>query len=236
MNQGRRMGERDDRGQGATINGAVSVLIVDDHAIVRRGIRALLETEEGFEVVGEAEDGQEALEKIEALNPDVVLLDLLMPRMDGIEVTRRLRARDARTRILVLTSFAADDKVFPAIKAGASGYLLKDTGPEALVQAIGQVCRGESSLSPTIARKVLQELSRPSDRPPTQDPLTEREVEVLQVVAKGKSNQEIAEILQISEATVRTHVSNILGKLHLASRTQAALYALREGLASLGDQ
>ncbi len=236
MNLGSRIVERDDGRRAGTTDEAIRVLIVDDHAIVRRGIRALLETEEGFEVIGEAQDGQEALEKIEALNPDVVLLDLLMPRMDGIEVTRRLRARDARARILVLTSFAADDKVFPAIKAGASGYLLKDTGPEALVQAICQVCRGESSLSPTIARKVLQELSRPSDRPPTEDPLTEREVEVLQVVAKGKSNQEIAEALRISEATVRTHVSNILTKLHLASRTQAALYALREGLASLSDR
>ncbi|MBN1250210.1 MAG: response regulator transcription factor [Anaerolineae bacterium] len=211
------------------------VLIVDDHAIVRRGIRALLETEAGIEVIGEAQDGQEALEKIKALDPDIVLLDLLMPRMDGIEVTRRVKADDARARILVLTSFAADDKVFPAIKAGASGYLLKDTGPEALVQAIRQVCRGESSLSPIIARKVLQELANPVDRPPTQDPLTEREVEVLQVVAQGKSNQEIAEALTISEATARTHVSNILSKLHLASRTQAALYALREGFASLND-
>jgi two-component system, NarL family, response regulator LiaR len=241
MNQGNPIGRggpvrgRDDRRPKEGACGVIRVLIVDDHAIVRRGIRALLEAEEGFEVVGEAQDGQEALERIRTLDPDVVLLDLLMPRMDGIEVTRRLKAEDGRVRILVLTSFAADDKVFPAIRAGASGYLLKDTGPEALVQAIRQVCRGESSLSPTIARKVLQELSRPSDRPPTQDPLTEREVEVLQVVAKGKSNQEIAEVLQISEATVRTHVSNILTKLHLASRTQAALYALREGLASLED-
>jgi NarL family two-component system response regulator LiaR len=211
------------------------VLIVDDHAIVRRGIRALLATEEGIEVAGEAQDGQEALERVRALRPDVILLDLLMPRMDGIEVTRRVIAEDPQARILVLTSFAVDDKVFPAIKAGALGYLLKDTGPRELVRAIRQVHRGESSLSPTIARKVLQELSRPSDGPLTPEPLTEREVEVLQVVAKGKSNQEIAAELMISEATVRTHVSNILGKLHLASRTQAALYALREGLASLDD-
>jgi NarL family two-component system response regulator LiaR len=211
------------------------VLIVDDHAIVRRGIRALLATEEGIEVAGEAQDGQEALERVRALRPDVILLDLLMPRMDGIEVTRRVIAEDPQARILVLTSFAVDDKVFPAIKAGALGYLLKDTRPRELVRAIRQVHRGESSLSPTIARKVLQELSRPSDGPLTPEPLTEREVEVLQVVAKGKSNQEIAAELMISEATVRTHVSNILGKLHLASRTQAALYALREGLASLDD-
>jgi NarL family two-component system response regulator LiaR len=211
------------------------VLIVDDHIIVRRGIRALLATEGEIEVVGEAQDGQEALERIRALHPDVILLDLLMPRMDGIETTKRVIAEDPDARILVLTSFAADDKVFPAIKAGALGYLLKDTGPGELVRAIRRVYRGESSLSPAIARKVLQELARPSDRPPTPEPLTEREVEVLQVVARGESNQEIAAELMISEATVRTHVSNILGKLHLASRTQAALYALREGLASLDD-
>jgi len=213
----------------------IRVLVVDDHVVVRRGIRALLATVDAVEVVGEAQDGQEALEKVDTLRPDVILLDLLMPRMDGIEVTCRVIAKDPDARILVLTSFAADDKVFPAIKAGALGYLLKDTGPDHLVRAIHQVYRGESSLSPAIARKVLQELSRPSDKPPTPDPLTEREVEVLQVVARGRSNQEIAAELMISEATVRTHVSNILGKLQLASRTQATLYALREGLASLED-
>ncbi len=213
----------------------IRVLVVDDHGVVRGGIRALLATVDDVEAVGEARDGQEALEKIEALRPDVILIDLLMPRMDGIEVTRRVVAENAEARILVLTSFAADENVFPAIKAGALGYLLKDTGPEELVRAIRQVYGGESSLSPAVARKVLQELSRPLDRPRTPDPLTEREVEVLQVVARGLSNQEIAAELMISEATVRTHVSNILGKLHLASRTQAALYALRQGLASLGD-
>jgi NarL family two-component system response regulator LiaR len=218
------------------VRGPIRVLVVDDHVVVRRGIRALLATVDEVKVVGEAQDGQEALDRTEALRPDVILLDLLMPRMDGIEVTRRLIAEDPDARILVLTSFAADDKVFPAIKAGALGYLLKDTGPEELVRAIGQVYRGESSLSPAIARKVLQELSRPPSQPLTAEPLTEREVEVLQVLATGKSNQEIAAELMISEATVRTHVSNILGKLHLASRTQAALYALREGLASLDDE
>lgn len=213
----------------------IRVLVVDDHVVVRRGIRALLGTVDEVQVVGEARDGEEALERVQALDPDVILLDLLMPRMDGIEVTRRLVAEDPKARILVLTSFAADDQVFPAIKAGALGYLLKDTGPEELVRAIRQVYRGESSLSPPVARKVLQELSRPLDRPPTPNPLTDRELEVLQVVARGLRNQDIAAELMISEATVRTHVSNILGKLHLASRTQAALYALREGLASLKD-
>jgi NarL family two-component system response regulator LiaR len=158
-----------------------------------------------------------------------------MPEVDGIEAVRRIMAAQPGSRILMLTSFATDDQIFPALKAGALGYLLKDTGPEDLVQAIRQVHRGESSLHPTIARKVLQELSRPPQRPPTPDPLTEREVEVLRLVAQGRSNQEIARALVVSEATVRTHVSSILSKLHLASRTQAALYALREGPASLDD-
>jgi NarL family two-component system response regulator LiaR len=217
------------------MNKPIRVLIVDDHIVVRKGIGVLVATEEDIEVVGEAQDGKEALKKIETLHPDVILLDLLMPQLDGIEVIRRALARDPQARILVLTSFAADDKVFPAIKAGALGYLLKDTKPEELVYAIHQVYRGESSLSPAIARKVLQELSRSPDRPPTREPLTAREMEVLQIVAQGKINREIAEDLMISEATVRTHVSNILGKLHLATRTQAALYALREGLASLDE-
>jgi NarL family two-component system response regulator LiaR len=165
----------------------------------------------------------------------VILMDLVMPEMDGMEAIQQVMAHQPEARILVLTSFATDDKVFPAIKAGALGYLLKDSSPGELVQAIHQVYRGESSLHPTIARKLLQELSRPSERPPTPEPLTEREVEVLRLVARGQSNREIAGQLVISGATVRTHVSNILGKLHLASRTQAALYALREGLASLDE-
>ena len=213
----------------------IRVLIADDHAIVRKGIRALLATEADIEVVGEAADGKEAVEKAERLHPDVILMDLVMPGMDGIEATRRITTRQPEIRILVLTSFAEDEKVFPALKAGALGYLLKDAGPEELVRAIRQVYCGESSLHPAIARKVLQELSRPSEQPPTPEPLTERELEVLRLIAKGKSNREIAEELVISEATVRTHVSNILGKLQLASRTQAALYALREGIAELSE-
>jgi NarL family two-component system response regulator LiaR len=213
----------------------IRLLLVDDHVFVRKGILALLATEEDIEVVGEAQDGQEALDKIEEHNPDVILLDLLMPKMGGIEVIERVITDDPKSRILVLTSFVADDKVFPAIKAGALGYLLKDSEPEELIQAIHQVYRGESSLSPVIARKVLQEISRPSDRQLLEDPLTDREVEILQHIAKGESNREIAEALVLSEATVRTHVSNVLGKLHLASRTQAALYALRKGLAPLDE-
>ncbi|MFO8037615.1 MAG: response regulator transcription factor [Anaerolineales bacterium] len=213
----------------------IKIFIVDDHVVVRKGIRALLATEEDIEVIGEAENGLEATQKYDALQPDVILLDLLMPVMDGIEAINTIKKRDPAVKILVLTSFAADDKVFPAIKAGALGYLLKDSEPQELIQAIHQVYHGESSLSPTIARKVLQELSRPATEPLTSDPLTNREVEVLQIVAKGKSNREIAEDLTISETTVRTHVSNILSKLHLASRTEAALYALKEGMASLDE-
>jgi NarL family two-component system response regulator LiaR len=211
----------------------IRVLVVDDHAIVRKGIRALLAEFGDIEVVGEASDGQEAIDQAAVLNPDVILMDLVMPGVDGIEATRQITTAEAGPRILVLTSFAGDDKVFPAIKAGALGYLLKDSEPADLVEAIQQVHRGEPSLQPSIARKVLKELRRPSARPPTPDPLTDRELEVLSLVAKGLSNPEIAQRLVITEATVRTHVSNILSKLHLANRVQATLYALQEGITSL---
>jgi len=162
-------------------------------------------------------------------------MDLVMPGLDGIEATRQIVAQLTEVRILVLTSFAADDKVFPAIKAGALGYLLKDSEPDDLVRAIRSVYRGESSLHPSIARRVLQEISHPVRQSATADPLTDREIEVLRLMARGLSNHEIAAQLVITEATVRAHVSSILGKLHLASRTQAALYALREGMASLNE-
>jgi NarL family two-component system response regulator LiaR len=213
----------------------IRVLIADDHAILRKGIRVLLGTEPDMEVVGEAADGLETVALARELRPDVILMDLMMPKMDGIEATRQITAELPGVRVLVLTSFAADDKVFPAIKAGALGYILKDSGPAELVQAIHQVHQGQPSLEPSIALKVLQEVSHPPQRPPTPDPLTGREMEVLRLLAQGKSNREIADQLVITELTVRTHVSNILGKLHLASRTQAALYALKEGLASLDD-
>ena len=212
---------------------AIRVLIVDDHTIVRKGIRALLTEIAGIEVVGEAADGQEAVAQANSLRPDVILMDLAMPQMDGIEATRQIKTSQPESRILVMTSFATDDKVLPAIKAGALGYLLKESAPEDLVQAIHQIHRGEPSLHPTIARKVLQEITDPSDRPPTPDPLTKREAEVLLLVAQGLSNQDIARKLNISDPTVRSHVSNIMSKLHLATRIQAALYALREGLVSL---
>ena len=213
----------------------IRVLLVDDHAILRKGIRALLSTEPDIDVVGEAGDGQEALTQAEALRPDVILMDLVMPNMDGIEATRQLVGRQSGVRVLVLTSFVADDKVFPAIKAGALGYILKDTGPDDLVRAIRQVYRGEPTLEPEIARKVLFELAQPLREPLTPEPLTGRELDVLRLIAQGMSNREIAEYLVLADKTVRSHVSNILGKLHLGSRTQAALYALREGFASLAD-
>ena len=211
----------------------IRVYVTDDHPIVRRGIKQLLDTEPDIEVVGEATNGREAIADMDQLKPDIVLMDLVMPLMDGIEAIRQIKAGHPSIQILVLTSFATDDKVFPAIKAGALGYLIKDTGPDELVRAIRQVHQGQLTLHPSIAQKLLKELTLTSEQPPSPDPLTEREVDVLKLIARGLSNQEIAETLVVSIATVYTHVSNILDKLHLASRTQAALYALREGLASL---
>ncbi len=213
----------------------IRILLVDDHAIVRKGLRALLAEIDDIEVVGEAADGQQAINQAAALQPDVILMDIVMPNMDGIEATQRITRQQPEARVLALTSFAADDKLFPAIKAGALGYLLKDSDPEDLLQAIRQVHRGEPSLHPRIARKLLHELGRPSPQPPTPEPLTRREVEVLRLVAQGQSNQQIADKLSIAEVTVRTHVSHILDKLHLANRVQATLYALREGLTTLDN-
>ena len=211
----------------------IRILIVDDHAIVREGQRALIETEPGLELVGEAADGLEAVQLARSLQPDVIMIDLIMPRMGGIEAIEQIKSQNSAVNILVLTSFAEDEKVYSAIKAGALGYRLKDASPQELLTAIREVYQGEPSMDPAIAHKLMRELQRSSDLPPTEEPLTEREVEVLKLVAQGKPNQEIAETLVISERTVRTHVSNILSKLHLANRTQAALYALREGLADL---
>ena len=212
---------------------AIRILIVDDHAIVREGQRALIETEPGMLLVGEATNGLEAIELARTLNPDVIFMDLFMPVMDGIEATEAIKAENPGARILVLTSFAEDEKVFSAVRAGASGYLLKDATPDEILTAVRSVNRGEPAMNPLIANKLMRELQRESDLPPTKDPLTERELEILKLVAQGLSNQEIAEELVISERTVRTHVSNILSKLHLANRTQAALYALKEGLTDL---
>lgn len=211
----------------------IRILIADDHAIVREGLRFLLMTEPGMTLVGEAGDGEAAVQQFRVLRPDVTLLDLMMPRKDGIGAIDDIKQEDPTARILVLTSFAEDEKLFPAIKAGALGYLLKDSSPQELLRAIREVYAGESYLHPTIARKLIQELNRSAEpeRPPTPDPLSERELEVLVLIAEGLSNQEIADRLVISERTVRNHVGNILSKLHLANRTQAALYAIGQGWA-----
>ena len=213
----------------------IKIIIVDDHAVVRKGVHALLSTEPSIEIIAEASDGAAAVTLYQDQKPDVLLLDLIMPKLSGTEVIKKVKEQDPDAKILVLTSFAADDQVFPAIKAGALGYLLKDSDPEDLVRAIHQVDKGESFLSPTVARKVLEEVFQPTEKPLSPDPLTKREIDVLQVLAKGKSNKGIAEELVISETTVRTHVSNILAKLHLASRTEAALYAIKEGVANLEE-
>jgi len=212
----------------------IRILLVDDHPVVRKGIRAMLDTVDEMEVVGECANGREAVQAYESLLPEVVLMDLVMPVMDGVEAIQAIRAKHPRARILVLTSFTTDDKVFAAINAGASGYLLKDSDPEDLVRAIFQVQRGESSLHPAIARRLLAELSHTTAaEKPRVEQLTEREKEVLAYLAQGLTNQEIAEKLVVSRATVHSHVSRILGKLNLDSRTQAALYAVREGYVTL---
>ena len=215
----------------------IRVLLVDDHVVVRKGLRALLDRETGIEVAGEAADGEQALRAVDRLRPDVILMDLEMPGIGGVEATRQIAETHPEARIVVLTSQAAEQDVFPALKAGALGYVLKHSAPEDVLHAIRQAYLGETVLHPTIARMVLQELHRPvaTRQPRTSDPLSERELEVLRLIAHGLSNQEIADKLIVGEATVRSHVSAILRKLQLASRTQAALYALREGLAALED-
>ena len=184
----------------------IRILIADDHAVVREGLRALIDTEPGMELAGEAADGEETVKRAQALRPDVILMDLVMPHKDGIEAIGEIKQENPDTRILVLTSFAEDEKVFAAIKAGALGYLLKDASPQELLKAIREVHRGEPSLQPAIAHKVMRELQRESNLPPTEEPLTEREEEVLALVAQGLANQDIADKLFVSERTVRAHV------------------------------
>ena len=212
------------------MDGPIRVLIADDHPVVRSGLRALIETETGMEVVGDAADGKEAIEKAGQLLPDVVLLDLMMPGVSGLEAIEGIRQHNSDIHILVLTSFDQDDLLFPAIKAGAHGYLLKDSSPEDLLRAIRQVSRGESSLHPTIARKLIREFSGSSRETNPAVPLSTREHDVLGLLALGLSNQEIANSLTISERTARKHVSNILDKLHVSNRTQAALFAVHRGI------
>jgi NarL family two-component system response regulator LiaR len=206
----------------------ITVLIADDHPVVRQGLRTFLTLQPDLEVVGEAGDGEEAVAKVGELLPDVVLLDLVMPNVDGIQAIRRIRDVSPSTRVLVLTSYLEDEKVFPAVKAGAAGYLLKDVEPGELANAIRTVTQGEALLHPSVAAKLMQELAERDRSPATE--LTERELDVLRLLARGLANKAIALELHVSEKTVKTHVSNILAKLHLADRTQAALYAVRERL------
>jgi NarL family two-component system response regulator LiaR len=208
----------------------ISVLVADDHPVVRQGLRTFLETQADLEVVGEAADGTEAVELAQRLLPDVVLMDLVMPGQDGVAATRRIRQLSPSTKVIVLTSFDDDERVFPSVKAGAAAYLLKDARPQELAEAVRRVHAGEALLAPSVAAKLMQEVA--GQRPPSAE-LTERELEVLRLIARGLSNKLIARELKVSEKTVKTHVSNILAKLQLADRTQAALYAVREGLADL---
>jgi len=229
----------------------IRVLIVDDHAVVRQGLRTFLELQDDaphggvssgdvpalpIEVVGEAANGVQAVDLADRLQPDVVLLDLVMPEMDGIEATSRIIEGSPHSRVIILTSFGEEDMVFPAIRAGAQGYLLKDIAPDDLVQAVRAVYLGQVQLHPDITRKLMSAVAEKEESPAGQPTapfreLTERELEVLRLIAEGLNNREIAEKLVISAKTVKTHVSNILSKLHLEDRTQAAIYALRHGLA-----
>jgi NarL family two-component system response regulator LiaR len=211
----------------------IRILIVDDHAIVREGLRGLIEVEPDMELAGEAVSGAEGIEKALSLRPDVILMDLLMPEKDGVTAIKEIKAEWNEAHILVLTSFLEDDKVFPAIENGALGYLLKDTQPDELLNAIRGVFRGETMLHPSIAKKIMQRIQERSDenKKPEGPELTERELDVLKLLAHGDGDRAIAEKLVVSERTVHFHVGNILSKLHLANRTQAALYAIRKGLA-----
>lgn len=211
----------------------IRVIIVDDHAVVRHGLRFLLEQQPDIEVVGESSDGVQGVALATSLLPDVVLLDLLMPRMDGVAAVREIKRIAPITQIIVLTSYYEDDQIFGVIKAGALSYLLKDTSPQELIAAVRAAARGESILHPMVAARVLREMQQQKQSP--LNDLTPRELEVLTRIARGRSNHEIADELSIGEQTVKTHVSNILSKLHLADRTQAAIYALQKRLIPLED-
>ena len=208
----------------------IRVLIVDDHAIVREGLRNFLGLLPDLELVGEAANGAEALAAVARSRPEVVLMDLVMPEMDGVEATRRLAAEHPKVKVIVLTSFSDDDKLYPAIKAGAVAYLLKDVGARELAEAIRAAARGEVRLAPEVTKRLMSGIAGGAEAAPENE-LTEREREVLACLGRGLSNKEIGAELFISEKTVKTHVSNLLDKLGLADRTQAALYAVKHGLA-----
>ena len=211
----------------------IRVLIADDHPVVREGLCAVMQARPDLQVVGQARDGEEAVQLCQSLQPDVVLMDLVMPRQSGVEAIREIRRMQLPARVLVLTSFAEEAHIISAFQAGALGYLLKDSPPSELIEAIRCIYRGESSVQPAVARRLILKKSHPPKREPKGAALTNREVEALKLIARGLSNESIATELSIDLGTVRYHVSNILSKLHLENRTQAALYALREGLATL---
>jgi two-component system, NarL family, response regulator LiaR len=209
----------------------IRILLVDDHSVVRQGLRMFLSIDPAFEVVGEASNGSEALDLVATLKPDVVLMDLIMPVMDGVEATRLIRRQHPEIEVIALTSVLEDNAVIGAVKAGAIGYLLKDTGADELLKAIRAASAGQVQLSPAVAERLMREIRTPENP----EKLTERETDVLRCLAEGKANKEIARELLVSETTVKSHVSNILTKLGVPSRTQAALYAVRIGLVSPGD-
>ena len=209
----------------------ITVLLVDDHAVVRQGVRAFLETQHDIVVVGEAESGEAAVRLAAEHAPDVALMDLIMPGMDGVEATRRLTARSPRTKVVMLTSYHDDEHIFPAIRAGALSYVLKEVGPGELADAVRKAAAGEAVLHPRVAARVVRELhGARRDEPNAFHELSDRELEVLKLIAEGLNNAQIAGRLYVSEKTVKSHVSNILGKLHLVDRTQAAVYAWRQGV------
>jgi two-component system, NarL family, response regulator LiaR len=211
----------------------IRVLIVDDHAVVREGLRTFLELQDGIEVVGEAADGEQAIAQAAALTPDVILMDLVMPRLDGIGAMRALRERESASRVIVLTSFLDDERLMPALQAGAAGYLLKDVEPAELARAVRSACADEALIDPTVAARLLNTLSSDERRNTTGaiEHITRREREVLELIALGHSNKRIALELGVAEKTVKTHVGHLLAKLGVTDRTQAALYAVQHGLA-----
>jgi len=208
----------------------VTILIVDDHEIVRRGVRATLDTVSDIKVVGEASSGEQAVAMTQAIAPDVVLMDLIMPGMDGLEATRQIKKLSPRTQIVVLTSYDQDEYIFPALQAGATSYTLKDMKMDSLADAIRKAARGEATLHPRVAMRVIKNLRGEITGEAQLNGMTERELDVLKMIAHGLSNNQIAEALVISEYTVKGHVSNILSKLQLSDRTQAAVYAWQQGI------